>query len=187
MKLNANAAHVIAVLLAAAGATLHFLQLNPEVASEARLTSNGLLTLGFVVALLSQSLLGTATPQLPGANGTGGGTVPPLVVAASKAAGAILVATAMMLGAAAYTQGCTAQQAKSVGQTLVPIAVDACQEAPQLVPAGQVGTVVGLICAAVDATAPGVEVIIDAKTWAGMKAAYLTTHPALPAGMAVPR
>jgi hypothetical protein len=111
---------------------------------------------------------------------------PPPAPPNAGAVGALTGVLVFVLALAAGISACTAQQAKSVGQTLVTIAVDACQEAPQLVPAGQVGTVVGLICAAVDATAPGVEVLIDAKTWAGMKAAYLTTHPSLPAGMAAP-
>jgi hypothetical protein len=65
MKLSPNAAHVIAILLACAGAVLHFLQVNPDISNEAHVTSNALITLGFVIALVSQSVFGTATPPTP--------------------------------------------------------------------------------------------------------------------------
>jgi hypothetical protein len=200
MKLSPNAAHVIAILLASAGAVLHFLQVNPDISNEAHVTSNALITLGFVIALVSQSVFGTATPPTP--TPLAGTDKDPVTAAADALKppaahrgflGAAFVgfasALAVVIGIAcsASSTACTTQQVQAAGTALVQIAVDACQEAPSVIPPNTpAGTVVGLICSAVNATASAVNVLIDAKTWDGMKASYLQTHPSLPAGMSPP-
>ena len=62
MKLSPSWAHAIAVVLAVAGAVLHFLQTNPSIASEVHLTANAFLVAGFLIALASQTIFGTPTP-----------------------------------------------------------------------------------------------------------------------------
>jgi hypothetical protein len=100
----------------------------------------------------------------------------------------LMVVTAAALGGADSTlTGCTAQQAKAAGQEIVKVAVDACQEAPNLIPAGTpAGTIVALVCAAIDTAAPAVTILLAADQWNAMKAQYLATHGKLPDGMSPP-
>ena len=69
--MNANASHVIAVVLLSAGQVLQFLNTNAAIASQMHVTSTMLTVAGFVVALVSQQLFGSATPpaQTPIAGG----------------------------------------------------------------------------------------------------------------------
>jgi hypothetical protein len=78
-------------------------------------------------------------------------------------------------------------QARSAVDEIVQISVEACKEVPNFVPpASQAGAVVGLICTAVDAGAPAVEVVINSDLWNQMKAQYLKDHGALPDGVSNP-
>lgn len=102
---------------------------------------------------------------------------------------AVMVATVSLVGVSTdrgALTGCTPQQAKQAGQIAVQVAVDLCQEAPQLLPPGIGAGVVSLICAAVDATAPSVQVLLSADTWNKMKADFLAAHGRLPKGMSLP-
>lgn len=70
------------------------------------------------------------------------------------------------------TAACTKQQAVGIANGGVQVAVDLCEEAPQLVPAGTpAGTLVGLLCPALDGSSSKIEVLIDQVIWNSMKAA----------------
>jgi hypothetical protein len=65
--------------------------------------------------------------------------------------------------------GCTKAQTVSAINTGVNVAVDLCQVAPNLLPPGTpAGTVVALVCPAVEAGAPPVTVFIDQLVWNAM-------------------
>lgn len=67
---------------------------------------------------------------------------------------------------------CTKQQAVNAVNTGVQVSLAACQEAPQIIPPGTPeGTIVGLLCPALDGSATKIQVLIDQVIWASMKAA----------------
>jgi len=75
------------------------------------------------------------------------------------------------MGLVAASSGCTKQQTVNTVNTGVQVAVDLCQEAPQLLPpTTPVGAVVALVCPAVVAGAPPVTVFVDKLIWDAMKA-----------------
>ena len=69
--MNATASHVIAIVLLSAGQVLQFLNTNAAIAAQMHVTSTALTIGGFVVALISQQMFGSATPpaQAPIAGG----------------------------------------------------------------------------------------------------------------------
>jgi hypothetical protein len=76
-----------------------------------------------------------------------------------------------------------AQKQVEVGaaNAIIQIGVDTCQEAPQIVPAGDTA-VVGLVCQLLG-SGQTAEVLIDNLIWNSLKASYLQTHATLPAGI----
>jgi hypothetical protein len=103
--MNAKVSHLIAVALLSAGQILQFLNTNPAIAQQMHVTSTILTIAGFLVALASQQLFGSATPppQAPLASTTSTrGFVDLRTLAVASAA-------LIMAGIAA----CTAQQAQN--------------------------------------------------------------------------
>jgi hypothetical protein len=120
MKLSANAAHVIAVILVGFGQTLQFFNTNPAIAVQLHVTAMMMTGAGFVVALVSQSIWGTPTPPAPA----------PLAAANTNTRGfaamhaliALVVALPLTIlgGKASSATGCSAQQGQTVAQLLGP-------------------------------------------------------------------
>jgi hypothetical protein len=71
MKLNANVAHVAAIVLYVAAWLLKDLQASPDVATLLHTGTGVLATAAMAIALLSQAILGTSTPPDPVASSRG--------------------------------------------------------------------------------------------------------------------
>jgi hypothetical protein len=98
---------------------------------------------------------------------------------------AVLGLGVILVGATGAT--CTPSQ---VVQAIVTVAVDACQEAPQLIPPGTTaGTIVAVICQIIDAstgkpTGASQAVFVSPAAWNSMKLQYQKEHGGhLPGGM----
>lgn len=138
---------------------------------------------------MAMRALAKAAPPAPPSSPSAGAVV--TAGAALAMALVTILVGAALIGGGASVSACSAQQAKAAENWLVNIAVDACQEAPQLAPPGAAATVVTLLCDAVDlgAAEGGVlraqkPVQLDAKVWNGMKMEYAAKHNGeLPKGM----
>lgn len=180
MKLSPNVAHLIAIVLAAAGAVLHFLQVNPDIANEAHVTSNALITLGFIVALVSQSVFGTATPPTPS-------PLAPPSDAAKKVAGAVV--TMLALGALCGTQQACKGSALPVFEQVVAVVeadlknnVSDSQMASDVCQAMGGTATTDAVCAGVEVVIrDAVQLLIDSGVLSGNPLAraksYMSDHP----------
>jgi hypothetical protein len=118
-------------------------------------------TIGVVLAFIGRSIFGVDVTA-----STGAAAKPPAVPPVALLA----------LAGALWLTGCT-PAAKSAINTAINVTVEACQEIPNFVPPSTaVGAVVGLICQAIEAGAPAVEVIVDSNVWNGLKEEYKKTH-----------
>jgi hypothetical protein len=179
--LNAKWSHAIAVLLAVAGAILHFLQTTPDIATELHVTGNILVGAGFIIALASQQLFGTPTPPNPGPLAQ-----PQNPVAAAAAKVAPLACLCMLLvGLAPACKGSVLPTAESVvgviitdlqaGDTDAQIASDVCAALGGT-------TVTDTVCASVETVIQDVVVLLlDSSTLSpsGLARAqkYMADHP----------
>jgi hypothetical protein len=101
----------------------------------------------------------------------------------------LLHATAAV-GALLFGVGATCTPAQ-IEQAVVQVVVDACQEAPLLLPPGTVAGWVALVCSVIDPKTGlpkvgGQTVLMPASQWSSMKLEYLKTHQHLPGGMSAP-
>jgi hypothetical protein len=62
MRINATASHAISAVFFAAGVVLHYLQLDPELRTEAHVTAAGFIGASFVLAFLSKEFLTWTSP-----------------------------------------------------------------------------------------------------------------------------
>ncbi len=89
---------------------------------------------------------------------------------------------------ATATFGCASKQAAvNNANTAIQLTVDACQEAPALLPPGAGTDVIALVCAVVGSNEQTIEVIVDSLIWNAAKLDYLAKHGALPRGMTPPK
>jgi hypothetical protein len=91
----------------------------------------------------------------------------------------LLLASLILLA----TSSCS-PAAKTIADTIVNVAVDACQEAKAIAPGD---TTVSLVCAVVDGGAPIAHVVIDSNVWNQMKVQYKKEHGKLPEGVSEPK
>ena len=130
--LNAKASHAIAVCLAVAGSILHFLQANPEIETEVHMTGNGMIVLGFILALMSETMFGTSTP--PAVGPLAAPPAPSPAAAAAKVAAFLL----LLLGVGRILVACTPSQG-ATATTVVNAVFSADQAACMAANEGLVG------------------------------------------------